>query len=45
MYYLYCCRTGLPKQYPIQRVRDFPFQDDAMGTIMQWLYAKIPDTR
>lgn len=38
-------RGKVPRDYPLQRVRSFTFQDDAFGTIMQWLYAKIPDTR
>lgn len=38
-------RTDLPEAYPIQRVREFPFKDDAFGTVMNWLYAKIPETR
>lgn len=26
-------------------VNDFPFEDDAFGTIMQWLYHRINETR
>ncbi|KAG1678607.1 hypothetical protein FOA52_012614 [Chlamydomonas sp. UWO 241] len=35
----------VPREYPIQRVEEYPFEDDAFSTIMQWLYAKIPETR
>lgn len=38
-------KTGLAEDYPLQRVKDFPHQDDAFSTVMQWLYAKILDTR
>ncbi|GAX76857.1 hypothetical protein CEUSTIGMA_g4303.t1 [Chlamydomonas eustigma] len=38
-------KSTLPPHYPVQRVKEYPFQDDAFGTIMQWLYAKIPETR
>ncbi len=40
-----CCRLGLPEHHPQQRVREYPFQDDAFSTIMQWLYTKVPETR
>ncbi|KAG2501892.1 hypothetical protein HYH03_000390 [Edaphochlamys debaryana] len=34
-----------PPDHPYQRHTSFPFADDAFGTIMQWLYHRIPDTR
>ncbi|KAG2501893.1 hypothetical protein HYH03_000391 [Edaphochlamys debaryana] len=34
-----------PFDHPYQRHTSFPFADDAFGTIMQWLYHRIPDTR
>eukprot|EP00798_Chlamydomonas_sp_ICE-L_P001799 gene1799-33219_t len=35
--------STLPEAYPIQRVTKFPVRQDAFSTIMQWLYAKLPD--
>eukprot|EP00798_Chlamydomonas_sp_ICE-L_P015005 gene15005-21073_t len=30
---------------PRARAKTYPIEDDAFGTIMQWLYSKIPSTR
>lgn len=30
---------------PYQPVAHYPHADDAFGTIMQWLFHRIPDTR
>lgn len=38
----------LPPHYPVQRVTQDDaagLQDDAFATILQWLHARIPDTR
>lgn len=30
----------LPETAPIQKVKEFPFEDDAFSTVMQWLYSR-----
>jgi hypothetical protein len=32
-------------EQPLKRVRRYPHDDDAFGTIMQWLYSRIPWAR
>ena len=31
--------------YNVMPVDNYPHEDDAFGTIMQWLYSRIPQTR
>ncbi|KAG2501891.1 hypothetical protein HYH03_000389 [Edaphochlamys debaryana] len=38
-------RGQVRSDHPFQRHTSFPFEDDAFGTIMQWLYHRIPFTR
>jgi hypothetical protein len=38
-------QDALPETYPVQKLKEYPFQDDAFGTIMAWLHSKIPDKR
>lgn len=37
--------AGAASSYPFQPLTRYPYQDDAFGTILQWLYHKLPDTR
>ena len=34
-----------PRHHPYRPIMSYPEQDDALATIMQWLYARIPHTR
>ena len=36
---------GARLKTPMPPVTSYPHEDDAFGTIMQWLYARIPATR
>ena len=37
--------SGARLKTPMPPVTSYPHEDDAFGTIMQWLYARIPATR